>query len=309
METAIHFFDRVRTSGVLDVKWMVTSARERTGFGSQFDLSGIQISGGTLPDSIYDGRVGKNVVVLVLGMRDEPPMVVNGLEMGSGIAIGGRGAVIRAHWASDESHGGPFSLAGFVVPADLVPRGWPAPDDFFALHAVPPEAMAKLRSLVHGAFVVASTMPEVLDDPAARANIRDNILARIGEALRDGTPRDPPRIARDYMHLALTADTFLDANRGRPIYSADVAQALGVGLRTLHNVMMQINGIPLHRYIRLRRLQCVRQALLRAPAGTMVKQCALDAGFRHLGRFSTEYFEQFGEMPSDTISQRSESEV
>ena len=85
-----------------------------------------------------------------------------------------------------------------------------------------------------------------------------------------------------------------------PIYSSDLAQQIGVSVRTLHDAILQYRGMSLHRYLRLRRLWLVRQRPL---AGThSVKAAALAFGFWHLSDFSHNYFLQFGETPSATLA-------
>jgi AraC-like DNA-binding protein len=56
-------------------------------------------------------------------------------------------------------------------------------------------------------------------------------------------------------------------------------------------------------YFKKRRLTDARLALLQsAPETSLVKRAALGAGLTHLGRFSTEYHQLFGELPSATLN-------
>ena len=56
-------------------------------------------------------------------------------------------------------------------------------------------------------------------------------------------------------------------------------------------------------YLREIRLKRAREALLAADpcSATSVTEIALDSGFVHLGRFSSEYRNRFGESPSQTL--------
>jgi AraC-like DNA-binding protein len=59
-------------------------------------------------------------------------------------------------------------------------------------------------------------------------------------------------------------------------------------------------------YFKKRRLTDARLALLcSAPETRLVKRAALGAGFTHLGRFSKEYYQLFGELPTTTLNLRS----
>ena len=95
---------------------------------------------------------------------------------------------------------------------------------------------------------------------------------------------------------------FVAVNAGKTLYSADVARQLGVSVRTLHNAVVAIRGMSMHRYMRLRRLWSVRQQLLRARPSQSIKAVALVNGFWHMGEFTALYRELFGETPQQTLS-------
>jgi AraC family ethanolamine operon transcriptional activator len=98
-------------------------------------------------------------------------------------------------------------------------------------------------------------------------------------------------------------DSFIDTNRNRPIYLKEVADVANVSMRKLHNVVVQLRGMSLTRYLKLRRLWNAYQELLGAQPGELIKTVALRNGFWHLGDFAREYNRQFGESPSDTRAQ------
>jgi len=97
-------------------------------------------------------------------------------------------------------------------------------------------------------------------------------------------------------------DEFLAANAGRTLYSAEIAKQLGVSVRTLHNAVVAIRGMSMHRYMRLRRLWNVRQQLVRGASVQSIKSVALVHGFWHMGEFTSLYRELFGETPQQTLS-------
>jgi len=84
-----------------------------------------------------------------------------------------------------------------------------------------------------------------------------------------------------------------------------VAQAtvtLGITARSLHNYCQKQLGMSPGRYIKLARLLRARMALLHAdPACSSVTAIARACGFTQLGRFSVDYRQAFGEMPSQTL--------
>lgn len=107
-------------------------------------------------------------------------------------------------------------------------------------------------------------------------------------------PRDVKR-AIDYVH----------ANLDLPITPTDIARAAGVPGRTLFKHFKDCRGISPMRYVRTARFDKVREVLSCAETATSVTEVASQWGFTHLGRFSVEYRQRFGESPSDTLEQRS----
>jgi transcriptional regulator GlxA family with amidase domain len=94
---------------------------------------------------------------------------------------------------------------------------------------------------------------------------------------------------------------FIDAHLDGAITIDDLAQASGVAGRTLFRHFQTVRGMSPMRYIRERRFQRVRQALLRAEPEESVTEIALKFGFGHLGRFSVQYRERYRETPSQTL--------
>ncbi len=85
----------------------------------------------------------------------------------------------------------------------------------------------------------------------------------------------------------------------RPIYSKDLANQLGVSIRTLQSAVKVARGTTLHGYLRSRRLSAARERLQQG-AGS-VKEAALQSGFWQLSDFAREYKKLFAELPSSTL--------
>ncbi|MEO8321912.1 MAG: helix-turn-helix domain-containing protein, partial [Bradyrhizobium sp.] len=71
---------------------------------------------------------------------------------------------------------------------------------------------------------------------------------------------------------------------------------------TLHNAVVVIRGMSMHRYTRLRRLWSVRQQLVQGAPKESIKAIALVNGFWHMGEFISLYRELFGETPQQTMA-------
>jgi AraC-like DNA-binding protein len=81
----------------------------------------------------------------------------------------------------------------------------------------------------------------------------------------------------------------------------DVAEALGVSVRTLQDCFRrELDSTPMT-YLRACRLDAVHRALRAAEPGTSVTTIAFQHGFAHMGRFASEYRARFGETPSATL--------
>ena len=99
------------------------------------------------------------------------------------------------------------------------------------------------------------------------------------------------------------AEECFAAAQAGPVSLADLCVAAGVSQGTLYHAFMVMCGSSPMAYFKKRRLTDARLALLRsAPETGLVKRAALGAGFTHLGRFSAEYRQLFGESPTTTLN-------
>lgn len=95
------------------------------------------------------------------------------------------------------------------------------------------------------------------------------------------------------------AQEYLDAHAHEPIRAEQLAQVAGVSLRSLYAGFREFCGVTPMQYLKDLRLERVRAELL-AGHGS-VGRVALQWGFGHLGRFSADYRERFGESPSASL--------
>jgi len=100
------------------------------------------------------------------------------------------------------------------------------------------------------------------------------------------------------------AEDYIAAHCDQPITMQDLARHAAISTRSLYKGFRQHRGTTPMAYLKLVRLQRVREQLLRArEAGSAasVTQVALDWGFSHLGHFTASYRRQFSETPSQTL--------
>lgn len=134
-------------------------------------------------------------------------------------------------------------------------------------------------------------------------NVADGLVARVLLAAREqdtlDTVVEPPPVRTKLVAAFLD---LADSEQAPEFSPMDVALRLRVPLRTLQeSVQRELHSTPAE-VLRVARLECARRQLRAAdPALTSVTEIALNCGFRHLGRFSVQYREAFGEKPSETL--------
>jgi AraC family ethanolamine operon transcriptional activator len=233
-------------------------------------------------------------------MDDVSSVILNGLEgrAPSILLVRGRAAceIVEAQ----------ANLIAFVNFDSVGNRGWPGERDRAQLIAAEPARFEALRAVIRDVLTLASHAPEGLARPGMIGSVEESLLQAVDHALHPALPAFEGKAASlgHYVSLVRKFDEFLASNPGRTLYSADVARQLGVSVRTLHNAVVAIRGMSMHRYTRLRRLWSVRQQLVQGCLPESVKALALVNGFWHLGEFVSLYRELFGETPQQTLAAR-----
>jgi len=196
------------------------------------------------------------------------------------------------------------NLVAFVNFDSIDDRGWPGKLDHARVIATEPAKFEALRTTLRDVLILASHSPDTLVQPDVIESIEESILQAVDLAMAAASPAsDARRLSLShYLALVRKFDEFVAANAGKTLYSADVARQLGVSVRTLHNAVVAIRGMSMHRYMRLRRLWGVRQQLLRGASLQSIKAVALVNGFWHMGEFTASYRDLFGETPQQTLS-------
>lgn len=99
------------------------------------------------------------------------------------------------------------------------------------------------------------------------------------------------------------AVAYIHANPDADISTAELAARAGVTARALQLGFRDAVGMSPSAYVRSVRLDRVRDELSSGRA-ISVSDTAMKWGFFHLGRFAHQYREQFGELPSETVTGR-----
>jgi len=142
-------------------------------------------------------------------------------------------------------------------------------------------------------------------DSAVPVMIRTN-GARLAQhsaehASRNWTPQALP-IDGARRDVAKRARAFIDGHFRGPIRMADLCRATGVGVRTLQRCFRQCFGVTVTSYLKAVRLDAAYRDLIAAhPSRDTVTAIAIRNGYSHLGRFSCEFRERFGQLPRETL--------
>ena len=112
-----------------------------------------------------------------------------------------------------------------------------------------------------------------------------------GAAFRQGT-----------QSVAKRARAFIDGHFREPVRMEDLCRATGVGVRTLQRCFRQCFGVTVTSYLKAVRLDAAYRDLIAAhPSRDTVTTIAERNGCSHLGRFSSEFRERFGQLPRETL--------
>jgi len=107
---------------------------------------------------------------------------------------------------------------------------------------------------------------------------------------------------RNYVARALD---YIDAHLTDELTLTDLIHASGVSARTLQYGFIEQFGVGPITYLKRLRMRCVHDALRKAPPGScMVGNVAAQWGFFNGSTFARTYRQMFGELPSETLSQR-----
>jgi len=162
--------------------------------------------------------------------------------------------------------------------------------------------MCRLLKLHKSVGQLAHDSPDILELPPVLRALENELIHAMVRCLAEGAAVEPTAGSCRHDTIVARFEDFLEANPDRPLYLTEICAAIGVAERTLRASCEQHLGMGPIRYLTLRRMHLVRQALLRSdPSKATVTRIVTDQGFWELGRFSVAYRALFGEPPSRTL--------
>ncbi len=187
--------------------------------------------------------------------------------------------------------------------SDMRHRGWADFNTGLAFVRTQNDPMARLRAVFLEMFSLASACENAREFEAFNRPIQESLLAGLDDVLLPAEARTArPGSFDKHRKLIAQLDEVVKIFGSEPLYSHDLATALGVSARTLQIATQAVHGVSLHHYLRLKRMWAVRVQLMTGGDGMTVKAAALGNGFWHLGDFSMGYKRAFGEAPSETLA-------
>lgn len=124
-----------------------------------------------------------------------------------------------------------------------------------------------------------------------------NWAGQAGVSLKDGARAAAPHYVRE-------AEMLMDSLAREAPTIGFIAQKIGVSARTLSDGFRRFRGITPRDFLRDRRLDGLRAALLTAGTGATVTSIAGDWGFVNFGAMAGQYRARFGELPSATLASK-----
>ena len=212
-------------------------------------------------------------------------------------------AIMRGKAAVESIEQRPNTYLMLRFNSDMRHRGWGDFNSGLAYIRTQDDPMARLRAAFLEMFSLASACNHPQQFEALNRPIQETLLACLDATLLPaGAYAARPGSFEKHRKLVAQLDEIVALIGNKPLYSDDLAAALGVSVRTLQVATHTVHGVSLHHYLRLKRLWSVRVQLLMGGDGLTVKAAALGNGFWHLGDFARSYRRTFGETPSETLA-------
>ncbi|MEB3161334.1 MAG: helix-turn-helix domain-containing protein [Synechocystis sp.] len=132
-------------------------------------------------------------------------------------------------------------------------------------------------------------------------HIEERIVVQIINVLAKSRQIQPKKIVAKRMSHLYQAEEFIRAYAKAQISIMDISHAVGISQRTLEYLFKDFYGISPCAYLKCFRLNQLRQSLHHCNlSGNTINHLAAEWGFWHSGQLAKDYFNLFGELPSQT---------
>jgi AraC-like DNA-binding protein len=164
-------------------------------------------------------------------------------------------------------------------------------------------AMARLQRLHAAAGQLAEDAPAVIAHPEAARSLEQALIGAAVECLRSGQTGEDRSALRQHAKIMRKFYSIVEERGDEALYVPELCASIGVSERTLRICCQEQLGVSPKRYVLLRRMHLVHQALREGDRNTTtVTEIATRYGFWQFGRFAGEYKAIFDELPSITLA-------
>jgi AraC-like DNA-binding protein len=183
----------------------------------------------------------------------------------------------------------------------LTDKAVPAPITFEPILDTRHGYGAVMRRHVLSMATELSHDPSILNDPNSVSVFESRVLhillqmhrhnysARFEEEVPNIAPRHLSRV-----------EEYISAYADEPITLKDLTKVAGVSGRAIQHAFQRYRGYTVMEFLKATRLREARRLLRSSDTEASVTEIAMTCGFSHLGRFSVEYKQKYGESPSQT---------
>jgi AraC family ethanolamine operon transcriptional activator len=243
---------------------------------------------------IISGYQLAHAAAVVVPMDHVTSTRINGQSIGSSIVILKGASDCRVY----EPVGRLIGVVYFTPPAC---EPWSQLDGYHLL-SPPPDMLASLRGLISTTLETAANDPDLLNEPTSRAAVEQSLLSAMDSAIRSSVnSKSVHATTESYLRIVADMERLIRHDLTVWHKTTELAERVGVSVRTLQSATQAICGMSPHRYSRVLRLWSVRRQLRSGPGRRSVKACAIAHGFWHLSEFAASYRAAFGELPSETL--------
>jgi len=146
---------------------------------------------------------------------------------------------------------------------------------------------------------------ELLGPEHVERPYREILIRKLLQQFSSNVASERDLHANDCSFSSLLA--YIEANIRADLSIEELAQVGNVSTRTVYNLFAKYFSVTPKLFIKQAKLQSLRKELAGGKAIRNVTEGALNYGFTHLGRFSSDYRKMFGELPSETLQRRRQS--
>jgi AraC-like DNA-binding protein len=181
-----------------------------------------------------------------------------------------------------------------------------AVDSSLRFPEVEPLAMARLWRLKSIALTLAHQFSEdINEENIAIVELAQSLASTfLCENLTRPQSGSRPLLGPSRLRNAALFEDYIDAHWNEPLTVEDIAAAGGVSVRSVFARFKERRNTTPMAYLRGVRLAQAHRLLLEGGETTSVIDVAMKCGFSSFGHFAKRYKDQYGELPSTTLSRR-----